>query len=104
MKGMAVKRRFLWWILAFVQLQTSGSTALAQRRSTILLYRPTKNHGCPLVQLRFNNRLIGVFPFDTGTEASLLTDAMATKLGLSRRPAFASNGLPILIDGKQAEL
>lgn len=77
-------------------MQSAGLMVRAQtqlRQYTTLSYKPSAN-GCPLVLLRLNEHYFGTFAVDTGTSASMITDTMAAKMGLTRKPLIGDDGLP----------
>jgi len=66
--------------------------------SATVPYAPLKPYGVPLVQVNVDGKLTGTFVFDTGTNATAVTDSFASKLGLTPKP-FLRDGKPYLVNG-----
>ncbi len=75
----------------------------SKRYRTTIPYTPSK-YGQIIVQVRLSGGLTGTFVLDTGTSSTYVTDTLAAKMGLSPAPAVGTDGKPILLNDKQAQM
>lgn len=81
-----------------------AAVAPAQKRyQTTLSFTPSRD-GQALVPVRINASLTGIFLVDTGSSKSCITDALAAKLGLRPVSAVGSDGKPMLLGDKRAQM
>ena len=63
---------------------------------------PQSAFGIPLVQVNLDGGVTATFALDTGTNPSLISDALAKKLGLTPKP-FEPKGRPFMLNGKPTQ-
>lgn len=98
------QRAVLWPLVCALLIAPYTSGAQTRRRFTIP-YRPVGDSGSPLISVQLPNGLSGNFVFDTGADISVLTETMADRLGLRPKPAYGSDGRPLLLDaGRPAQV
>jgi predicted aspartyl protease len=74
-----------------------------QADSTTFPVTRIRSSGTPAAELSIGNTT-GKFMFDTGFNASVISNEKADALGLTRSPAIGGDGIPLKLNGKQAEL
>ena len=70
------------------------------RQFTTVPFTPWRNHGGPIVEVRFDDTHTGRFLLDTGASMSMMSESCAKRLGLKLRPAIynADTGGAISMD------
>lgn len=97
---------YLWLILITCSLSPlAAETAATPRTMTTFSYTtndPQSAFGVPLVQVNLDGGVTATFALDTGTNPSLISDALAKKLGLTPKP-FEPKGRPFMLNGKHTQ-
>ena len=73
------------------------------RPTTVLPFTTVPNWGTPIVEVKLNDKVTAKFLVDTGVNSSILSEEMASKLGLSPQPA-TKNGRPYTLGSKQGRM
>lgn len=97
----------LWLVLLFAPGISPAAAEDAPTGRTTATFSYTTNDpksafGVPLVQVQLDKGLSATFAIDTGANPSLISDTLATKLGLTPAP-FLPSGRPFLSFGKPAQ-
>ena len=83
---------------------SSVSNAQPQRLyRTTMSFTPIRN-GAAVVAIRLSDKVVGNFLFDSGTNYSMLSEKMVTKLGLTRQPYLKEDGGVVTMEGRPAKL
>jgi hypothetical protein len=79
------------------------SVSDGQRAKTIFGYTPFTDDGLPLAAFTINGSVTGNFVVDTGSNSTVITEELASRLRLKRHALVNDDGTPIhMPDGKQA--
>lgn len=90
-------------LLAGVGLSRASHAQARRLYHTTFPFTQIKN-GAPLAAIKLNDKIVGHFLFDTGTNPSFISEAMAAKLGVTGKPVLKADGSPDSFAGQEKKV
>lgn len=93
---------WVWIILCYFLLATSvcAQSTPSPHFITVIPFTTFLDWGSPIVDVKLNDKVTARFLLDTASNTSVVSEAIAAKLGLTPQPAM-KDGQPYLMGGRQ---